>query len=343
MPALKDIEDVISHYRRGFTVPVTQPLVLISQIQRSGGTLISQLLDGHSELHVHPGELHIGRPNKYEWPRLDLGLAPEQLFDALFERPVTEYVQSGYQKQSSAEALVDPHYRERVLPFIFWVRLQKQLFIDLADQRPIRCQRDALDRYVTSYFNAWLDYQGLYRPPEQVKYWAVFGARVLTRPGNFQRFTADYPDGKAIAVLRDPVSWFASARRHSGEYENPETAAGLWLESHRVIQQNEQSQPGKTLVITLEECVSNTETAMRRIARYLGIRFEHGLLTPTFNGMPIRSDSSFGAKFGLDRSAADRTAFVDGAIKDYMRTATTGLYQELTGLARAHAREYDAR
>jgi hypothetical protein len=40
--------------------PVTSPLVLISQIQRSGGSLLSQLLDGHPELDAHPHELKIG-------------------------------------------------------------------------------------------------------------------------------------------------------------------------------------------------------------------------------------------------------------------------------------------
>ena len=34
--------------------PVTVPLALISQIQRSGGSLFSQLLDGHPELDAHP-------------------------------------------------------------------------------------------------------------------------------------------------------------------------------------------------------------------------------------------------------------------------------------------------
>ena len=41
-------------------VEVREPLVLISQIPRSGGTLLSQLFDGHPECHAHPGELEIG-------------------------------------------------------------------------------------------------------------------------------------------------------------------------------------------------------------------------------------------------------------------------------------------
>ena len=47
------------------------PAVIISQ-QRSHWQLLSQLMDGHEELYVHPSELHIGRPNKYYWPNLNL-------------------------------------------------------------------------------------------------------------------------------------------------------------------------------------------------------------------------------------------------------------------------------
>ena len=56
--------------------PVTCPLVLISQIQRSGGSLLSQLFDGHPEVHAHPHELKIGYPKKDTWlrpPLLEVG------------------------------------------------------------------------------------------------------------------------------------------------------------------------------------------------------------------------------------------------------------------------------
>ena len=38
-------------------VTVDQPLFLITQAQRSGGTLLLRLLDGHPELHVVPFQL----------------------------------------------------------------------------------------------------------------------------------------------------------------------------------------------------------------------------------------------------------------------------------------------
>ena len=64
--------------------PVTSPLVLISQIQRSGGSLLSQLFDGHPEVHPHPHELMLGYKKKYVWPRIDLNEPPERWFRVLF-------------------------------------------------------------------------------------------------------------------------------------------------------------------------------------------------------------------------------------------------------------------
>src|ERR671938_1044237 len=77
-------------------VAVREPLVLISQIQRSGGTLLSQLLDAHPQLHAHPHELHIGYPrDKRDWPRLDLGQGPDQWFRALREAHVDRMLVGG--------------------------------------------------------------------------------------------------------------------------------------------------------------------------------------------------------------------------------------------------------
>jgi hypothetical protein len=42
--------------------------------------------------------------------------------------------------------------------------------------------------------------------------------------------------------------------------------------------------------------LADTEGAMRRLADYLGIAFHQTLRTPTFNGRPIKADSSFVVK-----------------------------------------------
>ena len=71
--------------RREDIVPVSEPMALVSQVQRSGGTLVNSLLDGHPELHVHPYELHIGHPTKADWPALDLDADSEVWLELLSE------------------------------------------------------------------------------------------------------------------------------------------------------------------------------------------------------------------------------------------------------------------
>src|SRR5437667_1135310 len=71
--------------RLRYQVPVREPLALISQISRSGGTLLSQLFDGHPQCHAHPDELMIGYPRRRHWPQLDLQDSPERWFEMLAE------------------------------------------------------------------------------------------------------------------------------------------------------------------------------------------------------------------------------------------------------------------
>ena len=47
---------------------LNQDLIIIGQIQRSGGTLLSQLFDSHSEIHSYPSELRLTNP-KFDWTK----------------------------------------------------------------------------------------------------------------------------------------------------------------------------------------------------------------------------------------------------------------------------------
>ena len=47
---------------------INQNLIIISQIQRSGGTLLTQLFDNHSTLYSYPSELMLTSP-KFNWQK----------------------------------------------------------------------------------------------------------------------------------------------------------------------------------------------------------------------------------------------------------------------------------
>src|SRR5215210_4381368 len=119
-------------------VEVHEPLVLISQIQRSGGTLLSQLLDAHPQLHAHPHELHIGYPrDKRDWPQLDLGEGPEQWFRALREAHVDRMLVDGYRKYARKWVQYEDE-RLETYPFLLLPSLQRRLFERSASSWKIR-------------------------------------------------------------------------------------------------------------------------------------------------------------------------------------------------------------
>jgi hypothetical protein len=300
--------------RLKYTVDVREPLVLISQVQRSGGTLLSQLFDGHPECHAHPQELHIGYPKKRIWPELDLG-QPGTWFDVLHEKIAWKQLRKGYRKENAA--------RER-FPFLFLPTLQKAVFDRCVKKRTVECERDVLDCYFTSYFNAWLDNHNLYTGPKRVV--TGFTARLAMEPGNVERFFEVYPDGALISLVRDPRGWYASARAYHRRYDELEPALGWWRRSAEATLAASEHHGARVLVLTYEQLVRETKATMGRVADRLGITMSQTLLTPTFNGRPIQANSSFaiGGAYGV---RAERSS----AYRDLLDTDEIARINELAG------------
>jgi Sulfotransferase family len=264
-------------------VPVAEPLVLCSQIQRSGGTLLSQLFDGHHECHAHPHEIKIGYPREANWPPLDLE-RPGEWFERLFEKKALTHFVEGYQKRGAKlEGKSYPSYD--VFPFLFLPRLQKAIFDACVAGREVRGDRDILDCYFTSYFNAWLDNQNLCTGPKKVV--TGFTPRLAMDPGNRDKFFAAYPGGTLIAIVREPHSWYESAVKYSlRRFPDVETALGLWRGSA------EAALDPRVVAVTYERLVGRPAEVMTRIAERIGIAMSPVLLEPTFNGRPIRANSA---------------------------------------------------
>ena len=266
-------------------LPVTSPLALISQIQGSGGTLLSQLFDGHPELHVHPHELLIGHPEKHNWPRIDLSDGPEKWFEVLFEDIVSRYNREGYKMEKE---------NKESFPFIFIPALQREIFLNYIDSVQSITLRDVFDAYMTSYFGAWLSNQNYYGPK---KFVTAHTMRLATAKDNMESFFEIYPDGRLIFIVRDPNSWFPSAKkRWPGSYTDVGRAAGEWNKSAQAMLWNKEKYGGCVCIIKFEDLIRKTEAAMRFLAEFLGIEFDDILLTPTFNKFPVKANASFKVK-----------------------------------------------
>ena len=123
---------------------------------------------------------------------------------------------------------------------------------------------------------------------------AGFVARMAMDGGNLERFFEIYPDGRHIAVLRDPRDWYVSARALMSEYGDVGRAVAIWSESARAMLRGlERYGPARVRVMRFEDLIGRTEPVMRSVAEFAGIDFDPVLLEPTFNGEPIRANSSF--------------------------------------------------
>ena len=321
MPAWERTDEyaALSRARLEHVVQVREPLVLVSQIQRSGGTLLSQLFDGHPECHAHPSEIYIGHPKKWNWPTLDLA-HPRRWFAELYERPVELHLRKGYVKEK--ELRDEPG--QEVYPFLFLPALQRRIFDACVEASPPATQRDVLDCYFTSYFNAWLDNQNLYTGPKRIV--TGFTPRLAMEEANVERLFSAYPDGTLISVVRDPRGWYASASTYrSRQYDDVAEAVGLWAQSTEAALAARTRFGDRVLILTYEQLVLETEATMRRVAERIGISMSHVLLAPTFNGRPVRANSSEGA------ASHGIVAVRAKAHRDVLDDSTSARIEELGG------------
>jgi hypothetical protein len=288
--------------RARWIVPVRQPIVLISQVQRSGGHLLARLFDGHPACINHPHELKWGRPDKGDWPSFAVtpDLTPDAAFALLWERwQGTAVAEPGLRLTPGGDASY---------PFWFDPMLHESLFKALLAMWPATARRDVLDAYLTASFNAWLDYRGLYGAPK--RYVTAFIPRVTMMPGSLDRFFTDYPDGRLVTIVRHPGSWLASAlrnkrlmREHGGDTD---AALRIWADSTEASLQAAARFGDRVTIVVFDDLVLRTHDVMTRLCRTLGLDFHPCLTTPTFNGMPVRSNSLYKPVEGLDASATDR-------------------------------------
>ena len=275
---LQNMCEICSEY----ITPVTSPIALVSQVQRSGGSLLSQLFDGHPELHAHPHELKIGYPKKYMWPKIDLNENPERWLEILFEDKVIEHYKGGYKKERK---------QDEVFPFIFMPSVQKKVFLKYLRSVDSITLRDVFDAYMTSYFGAWINNQNRYG---QKKYVTAFTPRLAMIEDNMESFFEVYPDGRLLSVVRDPKNWYPSAVKHrSNVYGDIRKSIDLWKTSAEAALRNKKKYGERVCIVKFEDLVSRTEVIMVYMADFLKINFDDILLVPTFNKSPIRANTSF--------------------------------------------------
>jgi hypothetical protein len=306
---------------------VDQPVVLITQAPRSGGTLLLRLFDGHPEVHSIP----------YEFITNFEPAERKDLHEALVARKYDGYIDQFFRKGYS-QSRIDLHGDDARYPMLTPPLLHRRLFDACVADAGSDNWRHVTSCFFTAYFNGWLDNQNA---AGDKKWVVMFTPRFSSRGDKIKQFWTLYPEGKVISVVRDPLSWFASARRWSktGEWSEREKAVAAWRRAVKGILRLRTKHPEQALVVSFEDLLARTEPLMGRLAERLGIDFAPELLTPTFNRMPVRPNSSFSTEATeVVAAPLGRRAELSEAEARYVRERTWDLYEAALELAEPIAR-----
>ena len=180
----------------------------------------------------------------------------------------------------------------------------RELFRYFWKTHPPCTHRDIFNIYFSAYFGSWLNYTGR---TEERKYIVGFVPQLMNTSKKVDRFFELYPDGKYIGIIKDPLLWLESAKRHE-KYNDVSTENLLreWRRSVKSIIQAKKKYAERTIMISFEDLIVRTDLLMNRVAERLEIEPHSILSTPTFNGDGVESSSN--RDEGVSAGAIDQRA-----------------------------------
>jgi len=271
-------------FRQEWIKVVTEDIIWICQLPRSGGTLLLRLFDSHPELHCHPAVFGFNNENRI-WPeRKEFIRAGDNVLEEIFSyMSLEKFHLRGLRKQSS-------NMKQEIYPIYFSKRWYREIFkICLHGNDP----RNYFDAFFTALFNAWRNNQNLYG---NKKY--IAGQMTLRKPSvyrkNFDNFKNAYPEGKMIFIIRKPDDWLASALtlKVSTPYSGDPFEIINDYKIH-LTQAIDMSKDDSFIVLKFEDLIMEPKYIMSELASILNIAWHESLLYPTLNGSPFYQNSSF--------------------------------------------------
>jgi hypothetical protein len=298
-----------------------QRLLLITQLHRSGGTLFSQLLDGHSGIKAHPHELFIGKPNKWDWPALDHCLdSPGDVFSSLYEQKIADLGRKGnFIKPGSNKAASD-----QVVPFSYDYFRHKEIFCEHYSHCAWKTRRLAIQLYLETFFMAWPEF----RFSGREVYTSCFLPHVLVHENSMHSLLSDFPDLFLVSLIRRPDAWLASLVNHIGlDLSDPNVVdhhLNRWQDSIKLMISYHVNPAVHSYSTSYERLVNAPEQEMKRFCQVAGIAYEPVLLIPTVGGFPVRPNSSYNvSSHGINHHSIDTGSRLPPVLKhrilsDYM-------------------------
>ena len=276
-----------------------RPHILINSLQRSGGTLVARLLDGHPAVRSLPFELlYALQKVRLPHPEELAGLAADwgafkttMLFPQNYERIASR---NYFGKDVYSKTEIGFDYSE------FDARIKD--WFEAA--RGEVAYAEALSACVDAFFDVWRGAAPTKGP--EVSHVNHLSMMCFADPASF---FALFPRGRIVQSLRDPYSWYASMKGHFGIADMSRVymtfALEVWCESVLRCLVAARFWPGQYLLVRYSDLVTDCDATMKKIATNLGLEFDEVLTRPTLGGQAWLGNSSFGAKQGVDRASLD--------------------------------------
>jgi hypothetical protein len=257
--------------------------VFVFGVQRSGTTLVRDLLDHHPSLSVLPSEgtmftnfrWHLKRLRKDGWLRF-LGCEwLRRLANPINQQP---YWLLG---RSSGE---DSPYVDFARALMAWWPLVEVRLGQRIESWPL-----------VAIALAYAHCTAGFRTASPLQRWVE---KTPTNERFLARLTAEFPDAKLIHVVRHPFAVYASRRRAARNPGNPLGGESLILQQMRrsyqeAANRSVQPTPDAYLLLRYEDLLDDVAGSISRVASFLGIQALPVMTQPTANGIPTPGNSSF--------------------------------------------------
>jgi len=310
--------------------------IFIGGINRSGGSLLARLFDGHPDMASYPLELGFPRNHSYysiyesitgiplSIPEFD-GSKDVDVFELLDIPKAKPKIITKWGKEQADPVGVRKNYLEKV----FYGTVKTNFDFDQFSNTFSRLSNEAknvvelYDARHKAYFGAW-DH-GKHSTDAKFVVMHDSAGIYLT---NIDKFLNDFPDSLFIYPLRDVLGYIASektrlARRYFGsrrfsypkfpnkfvklfnEYDlQAQIRAWMVAITRIVLLQEKYGLNNHFIIYRNESLLNHTEKTMRSFCKKLNIEFDPIFLDPTIGGQPWLGNSHQGRRQGVARDLA---------------------------------------
>jgi hypothetical protein len=260
------------------------PLLVISGLQRSGTHLVDNLLKNHHQILSYYDELQIGKPNKYHWPDLKDETNIKKRFAALIPRNLARKYLGLRKYHKSNKA-----YENFVFDFSWF----KKIFLQLEEKNEKFNQRNTLDNFFTAYFNAYLNcnHSNFY---DKYKYITAPVPGITIIKKSIEGFIRDYPDGKIFIMIREPIIWWNSARKHTKNLKNNGLERYEKTLSNTIWARDKYN--NSVFAVNFDQLIKNTEESINSLLKHAGLEFNEIATYPSRFPAYAIDNSTFGHK-----------------------------------------------